>query len=305
MPYSHLTNAIISDPNAAAMLEKPVSVRDGDDLIQINLGENTEVANQEVETEAEELEVETEVENDEESENESESEEEDDESGTDEGEGAESSEDELPEYHKIDPKTMDEAAQMMREAEAGQADLTAKALEAGLAPEALETIKAEYEKDGKLSDKSFEALAKAGFSKSFVESYMAGQEAVADRYIQTLMGHVGGQENFNKVTAFIAKNQPDVAVAFDAAIERNDVATVRALLDAAVGQMRQSPASKAPKRNIANAAKPAKPSGSKSADKVEGFQTRAEMVAAMKDPRYAKDAEYRREVEKRVLHAMF
>lgn len=294
MPYSHLTDVVISDADAA-MLEKPVSVRDGDDLIELKLPKADDETGTE-EGEGTDVEVDTQSEDDSE-----------DETSTEEGEGTdEESEEvelELPEYQKVDPKDMNEAANLMREAEQGQADLSAKAVEAGLPEDALETIKAEYAKDGKLSDASYAELAKAGFSKSFIESYMAGQEAVAERFVNSIMAHVGGKENFTKIAEHMAKNSPEAAQAFDAAVERNDVATIRALLDAAVGQVRQSPASKAPKRNLAAAAKPA--NSAPAVNKVEGFTSRQEMVKAMSDVRYQKDANYRREVELKVLHAQF
>lgn len=291
MPYSHLTNAVISDADAE-MAQLPVAVRDGDDLIELNLGKDEDGESEhEVEQEAE-LKVDEEESEDE------------DESSVEEDEGTDS-EDDLPEYHKVDPKDLNEAAQMMREAEIGQQDLTEKAIAAGLEPTALEAMKAEYEKGGKLSEKSYEALGKVGYSKAFVDSYMAGQEAVAERYVQAIMNHVGGAENFNKITKHIAATAPDVAVAFDAALERNDVATIRALLDSAASQMRQSPASKAPKRNIANAAKPAKPASTKAANKVEGFANRQDMVKAMSDPRYGRDADYRKQVELKVMYSTF
>lgn len=297
MPYSHLTNSVMSDADAE-MAQLPVTVRDGDDLIELKFNEaedGNDEANLEVQTNGDEHE----------GDNEEASDEGDDESSAEEGEGTDLSEDDLPEYQKVDPKDMNEAAELMREAELGQQDLTNKALEAGLEAETLESIKAEYEKAGKLSEKSYEALAAVGYSKSFVDSYMAGQEAVAERYVQSIMNHVGGTDNFNKIAKHMATNNPDAAVAFDAALERNDVATVRALLDAAVSQMRQSPASKAPKRNLANSAKPVKPATTKAADAVVGFKDRNEMVKAMSDPRYGRDAEYRKSVELRVLYSEF
>lgn len=295
MPYSHLSNVTLSsEEHDAEMMAKPVSVRDGDDLIEVSLGED------ELDTNSESIQITLGDESDED----------EDETSVEEDEGTESEnedgeEGEIPEYHKVDPKDMNEAADLMREAEVGQAELTAKAVEAGLPEAAMETMKAEYEKNGKFSEASYAELAKVGYTKAFIDSYMAGQEAVATRYVESIMKHVGGVENYNKISKFIAEKQPDVAIAFDAAVERNDVATIRALLDSAVGQIRQSPASKAPKRNIANAAKPAAPAKSSRTDNVEGFKNRAEMTKAMRDVRYGRDAEYRREVELKVLHSTF
>lgn len=304
MPYSHLTNAVISDADAE-MIQKPVTVRDGDDLLEVNLPEDDKSDVQEDVGAEDGDKVEIKISTDGDSDERDDSED-DDSEDDDDGEGASDEEElTLPEYQSADPKDLTEAAALMTEAEAGQADLAAKAIEAGLSQESLDKAKAEYEKDGKFSEESYAELAKAGFSKSFIDSYMAGQAAVAERFVKSIYGHVGGEENFAKITAHIAENKPEMAQAFDAAVGRNDVATIRALLDAAVAEVRQSPASKAPKRNLANAAKPAKPAGSKAADKVEGFASRAEMVKAMSDPRYGKDAAFRREVELKVMYSQF
>ncbi|MGL5719184.1 MAG: capsid assembly protein [Alphaproteobacteria bacterium] len=302
MPYSHLTNAVISDADAE-MIQKPVTVRDGDDLLEVTLPEDDKSNVQEDAGSEDGEKVEVKISTD--GDDEAEADGDDDSEGDDDGEGSSEEELTLPDYQSADPKDLTEAAALMAEAEVGQADLAAKAIEAGLSQESLDKAKAEYEKDGKFSEESYAELAKAGFSKSFIDSYMAGQAAVAERFVKSIYGHVGGEENFAKITAHIAENKPEMAQAFDAAVERNDVATIRALLDAAVAEVRQSPASKAPKRNIANAAKPAKPAGSKAADKVEGFASRAEMVKAMSDPRYGKDAAFRREVELKVFHSQF
>lgn len=300
MPYSHLTNAVISDADAE-MIQKPVTVRDGDDLVEVNLGEADETElEEELSTEEPEEEEEAEEESAEE-----ESEEEDDESGTEEGEGTDSEEMELPEYQKVDPADMNEAGALIIEAEKGQSELIAKAIENGMAAEAVETAKAEWEKDGKFSESSYAALAAAGYSKSFIDSYMAGQAAVAERFAETIFKYVGGQENFETVSKHIAEHKPDVATAFDAAVARNDVATIRALLDSAAGELTKTPkdVTKHPKRNLAVAAKAAKVAAK--VNKVEGFTNRQEMVKAMSDVRYQKDAAFRREVELKVFHSTF
>lgn len=304
MPYSHLTNAVISDADAV-MLEKPVDVRDGDDLINLSV-DITEDETESEDTLGTKVNIDT-------TEVESEG---DDESSAEEGEGTDSDDDStdsegeaemvLPDYQKADPKDMTEAAALMVEAEAGQQDLAAKAIEAGLTQEEFDAAKAEYEEHGKFSEKSYESLAKAGYSKSFIDSYMAGQAAVAERFVKTIYAHVGGESNFELISKHLADNKPEMALAFDSAVERNDVVTMRTLLDVAAAELKGTPASKAPKRNLAAAAKPVKPEGnSKAGEEVKGFTNRQEMVKAMSDVRYQKDAVYRREVELKVLNATF
>lgn len=297
MPYSHLTNAITSDSSLSQAdieaIQKPVAVRDGDDLIEIELPEEEEEI---VDESRIEIKLSTDgSDEDEESENESESDD-SEESGVDEDAGE--SDDSIPEFHKVDPKSLEEASEVLREASEGHKEIIAEAMEKGMTAEQMQGFQAEYDKDGKLSEKSYEALAELGYSKSFVNSFMAGQQSVADNFVRELVNYCGGEANFDKLTAFIGANQPETAAAFNAAVERNDVTTIKALLENSKAAMRQSFGSK-PKRNLAAAAKPR--NTAPAPKQAEGFSSRAEMVKAMSDVRYERDAAYRREVELRVF----
>lgn len=293
MPYSHLTNAVTSDANLRQedieSLRQNVAVRDGDDLIEIDLPEEEEDDGRiavNISTTGEEDE-ELNEEGDEGSE----------ESGVDEDAG----ESDIPEFHKVDPKSLEEASAVLAEATTGHKEIIAEAMSKGLTEDQVAQFQTEYDAGG-LSDKSYEALSALGYSKAFVNSFMAGQQSVADAFARELIGYCGGQDSFDKLTAYIGANQPDTAEAFNAAVERNDVTTIKALLNSAKGQMRQS-FGKQPKRNLAAQAKPS--NVAKAPTQVEGFESRAEMVKAMSDKRYERDAAYRREVELKVFHATF
>ncbi|MGL5565645.1 MAG: capsid assembly protein [Plesiomonas sp.] len=299
MPYSHLTNAVTSDANLSQtdleMLAKPVAVRDGDDLIKISLpaeeedesriSVNINTAGEDDGHEDEEL---------------------NGKSGTDDSEESgidgDAGESDVPEFHKVDPKSLEEASSVLAKATAGHMEIIAEAMEKGLTQEQVQAFQSEYDAGG-LSDKSYEALEALGYTRAFVNSFMAGQQSVADNFVRELVGYCGGQSNFDKLSAYMSVNQPDAAKAFNAAVERNDVTTIKALLDSAKGSMRQS-FGKQPKRNLAAAAKPANKAPAKEAP-VEGFANRAEMVKAMSDKRYERDAAYRREVELRVFASAF
>lgn len=295
MPYSHLSGAIVTDgqveAHEAAMLEQPVSVRDGDDLIQLNLGEEVH-ADEHTEDESR-IEVNINTDGDEESTTE-------EDSGDSEEAGSEVEQE--VDYSKADTSTIDEVAKTLVEAENGQKELIQEAVEKGLDPALMAVMEDEISKSGKLSAASYEALAKVGYSKTFVDAFIAGQEAVAQKFVNAIHGFAGGAENYTKLTTFIGANHPELADAFNAAIERSDVTTIKAILSTGK-ELHKKTFGKAPARNVANMAKPAAVAETK--PEVKGFESRAEMVKAMSDPRYAKDAKYRREVELRVFASNF
>ncbi|ADX87620.1 capsid assembly protein [Vibrio phage ICP3_2008_A] len=286
MPYSHLTNAVVSGElteHEQAMIAAPVAVRDGDDSISIEMPSEEP----EVEQEEAQLEDEPEVEQEVESEGESESE---------EGEGE--SELEIPD---VDPKDITEAGAALTEAQEGQKALIEQAVKNGLDAALIPAMEAEFEEHGKLSEGSYEALAAAGYSRQFVDSYIKGQQAIVNKFVESVVEYAGGREVFAKIQETMAENQ-SLGAAFNAAIERNDIVTIKALIDSGKVTLRSKFGVK-PKRDLTVSAKPAaqKPA----AQKVEPFANRQEMVKAMSDKRYARDAAYRAQVEARVIASSF
>ncbi|USS70639.1 capsid assembly protein [Vibrio phage ICP3] len=286
MPYSHLTNAVVSGElteHEQAMITAPVAVRDGDDSISIEMPSEEP----EVEQEEAQLEDEPEVEQEVESEGESESE---------EGEGE--SELEIPD---VDPKDITEAGAALTEAQEGQKALIEQAVKNGLDAALIPAMEAEFEEHGKLSEGSYEALAAAGYSRQFVDSYIKGQQAIVNKFVESVVEYAGGREVFAKIQEAMAENQ-SLGAAFNAAIERNDIVTIKALIDSGKVTLRSKFGVK-PKRDLTVSAKPAaqKPA----AQKVEPFANRQEMVKAMSDKRYTRDATYRAQVEARVIASSF
>lgn len=293
MPYSHLSGAIVTsgqiEAHEQAMLEQPVAVRDGDDRIEISMVEDEPAT---IES-ADESRVEVNVTAD--------GEEETSEEETTTTDGEPEVESEI-DYSKADTKSIDEVAKTLAEAEAGQKALIEEAIEKGLDPALMSVIESEISDSGKLSKASYDALAKVGYSKTFVDAFIAGQEAHAQKFVNAIHSFAGGAENYEKLTTFIGANHPELAEAFNAAIERTDVTTMKAVLSTGK-ELHKKTFGKAPARNVANLAKPAPTAETK--PEVKGFESRAEMVKAMSDPRYAKDAKYRREVELRVFASSF
>lgn len=155
----------------------------------------------------------------------------------------------------------------------------------------------EYSEGNSLSDKSYEALAKAGYSKAVVDSIITGQVATANSFTNSVLAAAGGEEGFKQLTEFAQTASPATIPAFNAAVERGDLATTKALLAGLQAQRaaKYGTANKQIKGSPVNVSKPA----------VEGYANRQDMVKAMDDSRYGRDPSYTRSVEAKVGASSF
>lgn len=259
-----------------SMLEKDVAVRDGDDAITFKQLE----AEQEAAAEEDEGVEETEEEEEEESED---------------SEG----QDDIPDFVELGdtPKELTESVTALDENEAAFDDMVSGAVEAGkVTADEITAIKAEYAKDGKLSEASYAKLAEAGYTKRFVDSFVRGQEALAEQYAAGIVRFAGGPDQFNRVLSHLQANDPSTKDALEAAIVRKDIATTKAILNLAGKTLGKAVGVK-PTRTITTQGKPPVVAPKAQA---EGFSSKADMIKAMSDPRYLRDATYTNQVRAKV-----
>jgi hypothetical protein len=273
-----------SDPaeHAQNMLALDVATRDGDTSIDLAVDSEDQTEDGDEEEES------------------SEDEEEGDESGEDE-EGGEAEQEEDGFTPLGDPDAeLTEASNQLEEYSTGFDEMRAQAIKAGLPAEVAARIEEEYEADGKLSEDSYAQLAKAGYSAGFVNSFMKGQEAVAEAYVSKIVAYAGGKEQFDRVLAHLKANSPKSMDSLYDAIERRDLNTVQTVINLGMASQAKK-FGKQPERtlNRRNAA----PAGRAPAQQVEGFASQTEMVKAMGDSRYGRDAKYTQEVRNKVLAA--
>lgn len=197
------------------------------------------------------------------------------------------------------PVELNEASDQLEQHEAGFQEMVNQAAERGLSEEAIVRIQGEYEEDG-LSEKSYAELAAAGYSKSFVDSYIKGQEALVDQYVKSVMQFAGGESQFQAVYAHLEANNPEAAESMVNALENRDLATVKAILNLA-GASRTKSFGKPAARSVAKSAIPAAPVRAKQV----GFESQAEMISAMSDSRYRTDTKFRAEVERKMQYSSF
>lgn len=281
------------------MLALDVAARDGDDAIELNTNSDDPYGS-DVDPFGEQDEGRMQVRISADGSDEPDSEEQ--QGDTEESQSEEVTEGEPEEFKPIGetPADINEASQQLEEHEAGFNDMVATAIERGLSQDAVTRIQQEYQNEDSLSDESYRELAEAGYSKAFVDAYIRGQEALVNQYVDKVMDFVGGRERFQQVYGHMQTNNPEGAEALIKAFESRDVATMKTILNLA-GQSRDKTFGKKAERTITKRATPAKPV----ARKAEGFESQAEMIKAMSDPRYRSDSKYRREVEQKVIDSKF
>ncbi|EDW9662041.1 hypothetical protein AA219_004427 [Salmonella enterica subsp. enterica serovar Newport] len=265
-----------------SMLAVDVDVRDGDDAIRLEANDAETVEEEEVEVETTE---------------------EDSESETDNEESEQSEGDEEFEAIGDTPAELTESVSALSENEAAFDDMVSGAVEAGkVSAEDIDAIKAEYEAGGKLSEASYAKLKEAGYTQRFVDSFIRGQEALAEQYANQIVRMAGGADKFNAILSHLEANDKSTREAIESAIMRKDVATAKALLNLS-GKAMGKAKGVAPTRTVTTQGKPvvSKPA----APAAEGFKSSSEMVKAMRDPRYLKDSAYTESVRAKVGASKF
>ena len=157
-----------------------------------------------------------------------------------------------------------------------------------------EALLATYKETGALSEDQYKTLADAGFPQTVVDAYIAGSEAQADKFTTTVKSYVGGNEGFDKVADFVRSQGEAAVTAFNKVMDTADIATIKQYLGGVKAQMEAKYGTqKATVLGKANVSKPT------------GFTDQGEMIKAMSDPRYGRDAKYTKSVEKRVTSSKF
>lgn len=216
-------------------------------------------------------------------------------------EGDESTEGQVEEFAPLGdiPTELTETSEQLSQHAEGFQEIVNQAFERGVSEEAITRIQAEYEGDG-ISEQSYKELAEAGYSKAFVDSYIKGQEALVDAYVNQVVAFAGGQERFSALHAHLQSNNPDAAASLESALENRDIGTLKAIINLA-SQSFNSKFGKPAARSVTKRATPAKPV----ATQRKGFESRDAMIKAMSDSRYRHDSNYRRQVEQMVIDSTF
>lgn len=161
----------------------------------------------------------------------------------------------------------------------------------------------EFATTGKLAESSYAALAAKGLSKGIVDEFIASKAAAAEAVslkeqltafqereaVAEVHSLAGGEQPFQAMLNWAAVNlKPADQTAFDNAMSGDSATRKQAVvaLKAQYAAVRGSD--------------PVLISGDGKAINGSAFQSRAEVTAAMRDPRYRSDPAYRADVERRL-----
>lgn len=174
------------------------------------------------------------------------------------------------------------------------ADAAAEAAKAPAITALSDKASAELAESGKMSDETYAGFEKAGISRAQLDAYVAGQQALATVRVQTVQNEVGGADEYKAMLTWAATGlSPAEQTAFDQAVTGAD------------DGVRMMAVKGLQARYVAENGKGGtlvRPRGNSESLTGELFKSRAEMTAAMKDARYAKDDSYRAEVSRKIAN---
>jgi hypothetical protein len=148
------------------------------------------------------------------------------------------------------------------------------------------SLQSEYDNNGELSEDAYSKLADAGFSPDLVNSWIAGQEALANDYQTAVFDSVGGQESYGNMINWASENLSKGEIAaYDRAVESGDIDMVKL----AVSGLQT-------KYQAAEGTDPSLLDGQSSNSTGGTYSSWAEVTSAMRDPRYKSDPAYRQSV---------
>jgi hypothetical protein len=145
----------------------------------------------------------------------------------------------------------------------------------------------EFNETGALSEDSYAKLAAAGFDRNVVDSYVAGQQALANQYAASIKAEVGGDDKYTEIVNWAKANlTPAEIKAYNSAVDSGDAAQAKlAVLGLST------------KFTKAVGSEPNLQTGKAVSASEDVFESTAQLTAAMRDPRYRNDPAYRAKVQ--------
>ena len=168
----------------------------------------------------------------------------------------------------------------------------AEAAKAVVGESDFEQMQKEFRETGALASATYESLEKRGIPRAMVDQFIAGQKAIADRQVQEVLSTIGGEQEYQSLVEWASTNLDSEEIqTFNEEVQSGDLKRAKFAVKALAA--RRQVVDKAPRRVEGRSA----PSSG------ESFRSMAELVAAMKDPRYSRDPAYRRDVEQKVARS--
>jgi hypothetical protein len=147
----------------------------------------------------------------------------------------------------------------------------------------------EYEAGGELSNDSFTELEGMGYPREMVETYIKGMQSGATADVAAVMDVAGGKEGYAELTDWAKQS-----------LDTKELELYNNMVDGGTENAKMAVEWLASKREAAEGSEPSLLQGRASAASKDEFRSTAQVVAAMKDPRYGKDSAYTKDVEEKL-----
>ena len=156
-----------------------------------------------------------------------------------------------------------------------------------------DSLQSEYDENGKLSEDAYNKLSEAGFPQDLVNSWIAGQEALAKDYQTSVYNIVGGEQAYSDMVSWAGENLSENEVAaYDRAVSSGDIDMVKL----AVSGLQT-------KYQANEGTDPSLIEGQSSNSSGGVYSSWSEVTTAMRDPRYKSDPAYRQSVTNKLARS--
>jgi hypothetical protein len=154
-----------------------------------------------------------------------------------------------------------------------------------------------WQQSGTLESGDYEQLAEAGFDRSMVDAYLSGLQykasqdtALTTKEVTSIKASLGGEAEYTKMIEWAGSTlSPDEVEGFNQIINTQPMSAVKMAISglharytAAEGREPKLIGGRAPKGNT------------------DKFESTAQLVAAMSDPKYSSDPAYQRKVQEKL-----
>lgn len=168
--------------------------------------------------------------------------------------------------------------------------------EVGIDPQ---DISNRFMQEGGLNDEDYSKLQEGGFSRTLVDTYLEGLRStgnvveIATQQIEGIKESVGGDQNYEQMTAWALSNLPANEVdAFNQLTETGSAPAIKLAVQGLYSQY-----------NNAMGIEPDLVTGKAPTSGPNPFRSTAEVVAAMSDKRYGKDVTYTQSVQNKLANS--
>lgn len=146
----------------------------------------------------------------------------------------------------------------------------------------------EYQNTGTLSPESINKLEQAGYPKAMVDAYIAGLEAQANKFVDTVKSYSDGK--WDNIVELVKSQGQEAIDGFNATLNTGNLSQIKLMINGLLAQHKTQ-------FGTSNPLVTGMPTATTNQT---GFTSKQEMVSAMADKRYGRDMSYTREVQTKV-----